>query len=455
MIIFFKYLQHKISLLNKLVIIFPLLVIFTPLAFADSSNVGTVYWKQDIVSNNSFVDIYVTDDDMNKKEYPNFADKFTISVWSDTSPDGLEIQVIENGVYSGIFKGTVYITNSGETTKNRLVSNPGDILYAKYVDFTLPDGNTSEIVSAAIVKISGQNMDDLLNTLDPSLRYTTSTQNEIPSWIKSNAGWWADGTISDGEFVNGIEFLIKDEIISVVPTAMSPQTSDVVPAWVKSNAGWWADGTISDGEFVNGIQHLIKIGLVSVSTNTELEQVISAEPKYIDTELASLQTKLNKCSEIVTAYKRIDCEKPIKKDITLHNYKIDAEKFEVGPVTYYWQGIGSEGNEFYTTPTGQAILSIRMLVENTSLETTAINCTSPQICAYDIWNEEKAFKYSGMDFTAGQIVMNPDDSREFNMLFGPNIGYGGTEFEYDPSKDYSFRINEDFGSVSIPLKLEG
>ena len=455
MIIFFKYLQHKISLLNKLVIIFPLLVIFTPLAFADSSNVGTIYWKQDVVSNNSFVDIYVTDDDMNKKEYPNFADKFTISVWSDTSPEGLEIQVIENGVYSGIFKGTVYITDSGETTKNRLVSNPGDILYAKYVDFTLPDGNTLEIVSAAIVKISGQNMDDLLNTLDPSLRYTASTQNEIPTWVKNNAGWWADGTISDGEFVNGIEFLIKDEIISVVPTAMSPQTSDVVPTWVKNNAGWWADGTISDGEFVNGIQYLIKSGLVSVSTSTESEQVISAEPKYIDTKLASLQTKLNKCSEIVTAYKRIDCEKPIKKDITLHNYKIDAEKFEVGPITYYWQGISSEGNEFYTTPTGQAILSIRMLAENTSSETTAINCTSPQICAYDIWNEEKAFKYSGMDFTAGQIVMNPNDSREFNMLFGPNIGYGGTEFEYDPSKDYSFRINEDFGSVSIPLKLEG
>ena len=28
-----------------------------------------------------------------------------------------------------------------------------------------------------------------------------------------------------------------------------------VPSWVKNNAGWWADGTISDDEFVNGIQH--------------------------------------------------------------------------------------------------------------------------------------------------------------------------------------------------------
>ena len=440
--------------MNRIAIIFPLLFIFTPLAFADSSNVGTIYWKQDVVSSNSFVDIYVTDDDMNKKEYPNFADKFTITVWSDTSPDGLEIQVMENGVYSGIFKGTVYIADSGETTKNRLVSNPGDILYAKYVDFTLPDGSTSEIVSAAVVKISGQNMDDILNTLDPSLRPMTFTQNEIPSWVKSNASWWADGTISETEFLSGIEFLIKDGIITVSPTDASSQTSDGVPAWVKSNAGWWADGTISDGEFVNGIQHLVKSGLVSVSTNTEPEKVLLAEPKNTDSGLVALQEELDKCSEITTAYKRIGCEKPIKRAMTLHDYKMNAEKFDVGPITYYWQGIGSEGNEFYTTPTGQAILSIRMLAQNTSSEITAIHCTSPQICAYDAWNGEKAFKYSGMDFTAGQIVMNPGDSREFNMLFGPNIGYGGTEFEYDPSKDYFFRINEGFGSASIPLNLE-
>ena len=440
--------------MTKFAIIFPLLILVTPLAFADSSNVGTIYWKQNIISSNSFAEIYVKDNDMNKKEYPNFADKFTIAVWSDSSPDGLEIQVVENGVYTGIFKGAVYIADSGETAKNRLVSNPGDILYAKYVDFTLPDGSTSEIVSAAVVKIPGQNMDDLLNTLDPSLRLMASTQNEIPDWVKSNAGWWSDGTISDGEFLSGIEFLIKDGIITVSPTDTSSQTSDGVPDWVKSNAGWWSDGIITDGEFVNGIQHLIKSRLVSVPTNAEPEQVTPAKPKNTDSELAALQAELDKCSEIITAYKRIDCEKPIKNAMTLHTYKINAEKFDVGPITYYWQGVGSEGNEFYSTPTGQAILSVRMLAENTSSEITAINCTSPQICAYDAWNGEKAFKYSGMDFTSGQIAMNPGDSREFNMLFGPNIGYGGTEFEYDPSKDYFFRINEDFGSASIPLNLE-
>ncbi|AJW70670.1 hypothetical protein [Nitrosopumilus adriaticus] len=440
--------------MDKFLIIFPLIVLSAPLAFAESSNVGIIYWEKEIVSINSFADIIVKDNDMNKKEYPNFADKFTITVWSDTSPDGLEIQVVENGVYSGIFKGSVYIADSGEPTKNRLISSPGDVLYAKYVDSTLPDGGSSEIISAAVVKISGEDMSPILNKIDPSMRHLKTPQSEIPAWVKNNAGWWADGTIAESDFISGIEFLIKDGIIVIPPTTVSSESSEGVPAWVKNNAGWWADGTISDGEFVNGIQHLIKTGLISVSSNTETTQMVSEKPKSDDSKLASLEAELEKCSEIKVGYKRIDCEKPLKKAIALYKYQTNAQKFEIGPITYYWFGVGSEGNGFEISPTGQAILSIRMLAENTSSEITALHCTSPSICSYDVWDGTNAFKYSGMDFTSGEIVLNPNDSREFNILFGPNIGYGGTEFKYDPSKTYYFRINENFGSVDIPLELK-
>ncbi len=282
----------------------------------------------------------------------------------------------------------------------------------------------------------------------------SSAYAEVPSWVKNNAGWWADGAITESEFISGVEFLITDGIIVVPPTTISSETSDGVPDWVKNNAGWWADGTITDGEFVNGIQHLIKSGLISVSVDSEPIQVESVQSNTDDSELAALEAELEKCSEIVKAYKRIDCEKPIDKEIVLYKYKADAESFVLGPITYHWFGSGSEGNEFEITSSGQAILSVRMLAENTSSEITAINCTSPSICAYDVWDGSNAFKYSGMDFTSGTIVLNPGDSREFNILFGPNIGYGGTEFEYDSSKSYTFRIDETFGSADIPLKLE-
>ena len=213
--------------MNLLILILPLLVFTIPVAFAESSNIGTIYWKQEIISSNSFVDNYVHDNDMNKKEYPNFADKFTISVWSDSSTDGLEIPVVETGVYSGIFKGRVFIADSGDTAKNRLVSIPGDTVYAKYVDFTMPDGSTSEIFSAAIVKISGQNMTPLLDKIDPKYRMSKSVE-KVPVWIKNNAGWWADGSIDDSSFVQGIQFLKKEKIIEVDTSTLS-QKSDKIP----------------------------------------------------------------------------------------------------------------------------------------------------------------------------------------------------------------------------------
>jgi len=40
-------------------------------------------------------------------------------------------------------------------------------------------------------------------------------QTDIPAWIKNNAGWWADGQIDDDSFVQGIQFLIKEGIMSV------------------------------------------------------------------------------------------------------------------------------------------------------------------------------------------------------------------------------------------------
>ena len=40
-------------------------------------------------------------------------------------------------------------------------------------------------------------------------------KKEIPSWIKNNAGWWADGIISDKDFLSTIQYLIEKGIIKL------------------------------------------------------------------------------------------------------------------------------------------------------------------------------------------------------------------------------------------------
>jgi len=93
------------------------------------------------------------------------------------------------------------------------------------------------------------------------------SQQNLPDWIKDNAGWWAEGLITDDDFSLGIGYLINEGIILVPQTEVESETTDEIPDWIKFNAGWWAEGIISDDEFINGIQYLISTGIISVTSN--------------------------------------------------------------------------------------------------------------------------------------------------------------------------------------------
>ena len=49
----------------------------------------------------------------------------------------------------------------------------------------------------------------------PVTQSGTSTSQEIPAWIKNNAGWWADDLIGDSDFVSGIQYLISEGIMNI------------------------------------------------------------------------------------------------------------------------------------------------------------------------------------------------------------------------------------------------
>ena len=105
---------------------------------------------------------------------------------------------------------------------------------------------------------------------------------QIPDWIKNTAGWWANNEISEIEFLTGIEYLINNNIISIsfMPCIVNQYSSstNLIPDWVKNNAGWWAADQIEDSDFINGIEYLIKIQIISIDAkkilrNIELEDV--------------------------------------------------------------------------------------------------------------------------------------------------------------------------------------
>ena len=55
--------------------------------------------------------------------------------------------------------------------------------------------------------------------------------------------------------------------IILIPNAFAEN----VPDWVKNNAGWWADGQIDDSSFVLGMQWLISNGIIKISEECVFE----------------------------------------------------------------------------------------------------------------------------------------------------------------------------------------
>jgi len=91
-------------------------------------------------------------------------------------------------------------------------------------------------------------------------------QTVIPNWIKTTAGWWAEGQIGEADFLGGIQHLIKERIINIpdLPQSASSTANSKVPDWIKNNAGWWANGLIGEDDFVSGIKYLVEQGIMRV-----------------------------------------------------------------------------------------------------------------------------------------------------------------------------------------------
>ena len=131
------------------------------------------------------------------------------------------------------------------------------------VEFTIPKDITG------IVQLNFENLNgnDLARTSIPILIDRIGIQNNeisIPEWIRNNAAWWAEGQIDDGTFIQGIEYLIKNDIILIPKTEQESSGSQEIPTWIKNNAAWWAEGQIDDKTFVQGLQYLIQNGILRV-----------------------------------------------------------------------------------------------------------------------------------------------------------------------------------------------
>ncbi|MHA7646597.1 hypothetical protein [Nitrosopumilus sp. S4] len=206
----------------------------------------------------------------------SFADTGSILVHSfDVSYE------IENGIVESMYLDPDFIelVITMDTTSDGTfeITIPRTLLDAKFdtsddIFFVLVDGFETHYVeketsstsrTLVIPFFGGDSIIDIIGTttLNP---FIVEPEIEIPSWIKSNAEWWASDQIDDETFVQGIQYLITNGIMDIPETESGESSGKEIPSWIKSNAEWWASDQIDDETFVQGIQYLITNGIMTV-----------------------------------------------------------------------------------------------------------------------------------------------------------------------------------------------
>jgi len=116
-----------------------------------------------------------------------------------------------------------------------------------------------EVASFPIVIGTGERI--MIDVVDVTVPEST----KIPDWVKQVAEFWIEDKIDDAGFVQVIEFLVKEGIITI-PYAEAPEgeAATQIPSWIKSTAEFWVTGEISDDEFAIGLEWLINNGIIRV-----------------------------------------------------------------------------------------------------------------------------------------------------------------------------------------------
>ncbi len=155
------------------------------------------------------------------------------------------------------------IANYKQGTQVKLILENPDKSSQSFNLFATSQGNFKGIMTL--------NHDSIPGVYNIFVEYLGSSQGStsftivkfvVPDWIKNNAGWWSSNAISDDEFIDGIEYLIKEKIILIPEDQPLINSEKTIPPWIKNTANWWFDDLISDDEFVSALEFLVKEGII-------------------------------------------------------------------------------------------------------------------------------------------------------------------------------------------------
>ncbi len=99
-------------------------------------NIGKIQFSEENYLSDKTASIRVIDPDLNLN--PESLDHMPIQISSNSDVSGIKVDAIETSERSGTFVATISFTQNTSSSGNRLFALPGDTIFAKYDDYTIP-----------------------------------------------------------------------------------------------------------------------------------------------------------------------------------------------------------------------------------------------------------------------------------------------------------------------------
>ncbi len=228
---------------------------------------------------------------------------------------------------------------------------------------------------------------------------------------------------------NILALVIAFAIVSVmsVPLTQNAQAQSLIPDWIKANAGWWADGTLDDETFLNGITFMIENGVIDVSSESNIIDVDIITIGFIPVEKADeLTPKAQALESFLENELGVDVEIVVPTDYEtiiegMRFGHIDAAFMDTGPAWITHQRAGAEAvmAELVAGKVNYQA-TVWALADNDSINSLE-DTVGKRVAFTSITGSSGFVRPMGTLVTEGHVVIEGDDIVALNSALANNF----------------------------------
>ncbi len=201
-------------------------------------NVGTLQFSKEDLLSDEFVTIRVVDPDMNLN--PESLDRLPVQIFSDSDVAGIEVDAVETSESSGLFTANVFLSQTLPSSANRLYSIPGDEIFAKYEDNTLPKPySTSDHLEIEISTQLNSSINPVERLENTSISFSDNFGNELDSPLSGNPIQIVGTITNENSFKQKFVYIFQVKNSNDLVESISWIQSEIIPEQILSVSQSW------------------------------------------------------------------------------------------------------------------------------------------------------------------------------------------------------------------------